>query len=88
MTFAFDGGSYAIDLNNEHAAAFRAGMQEYVSAGRKLKQGRNSSSVRKPKDDSQPSSKEVRAWAQENGVEVSPRGRISDSVLAQYIASH
>lgn len=87
MVFALDGVSYAIDLNEKHAAALRENMRDYVSAARKQKQNRASTPGRQPRDESQPSSKEVRTWAHENGIKISPRGRISDSVLSQYMAS-
>jgi len=35
-----------------------------------------------------PKAAEVRAWARENGVEVSDRGVISDSVMALYAEAH
>lgn len=87
LVFALDGESFAIDLNKDNAAAMRASMEMYVSAARKYKPKGASTPGRKAKDDSKPSSKEVRAWAQENGIQISPRGRIKEAILEQYSAS-
>ena len=85
VPFAFDGISYAIDLNEENLAEFAAGMQKFIAAARRQRGG---NMARKPKDESEPSSKAVRAWAAENGIEVNSRGRLSDTVVSQYLASN
>ncbi|RPE44160.1 Lsr2 protein [Streptomyces sp. Ag109_O5-1] len=36
---------------------------------------------------SQPDAKQVRAWAADNGIEVSPKGKIPDAVVEQYQAA-
>ncbi|MEU0041320.1 histone-like nucleoid-structuring protein Lsr2 [Streptomyces sp. NPDC006333] len=35
-----------------------------------------------------PAPKDVRAWAAEHGIEVSPKGKIPDAVVEQYQAAH
>ena len=35
-----------------------------------------------------PDPKAVRAWAAENGIEVSPKGKLPASVVEQYLAAH
>ncbi|MCL2516202.1 MAG: Lsr2 family protein [Microbacteriaceae bacterium] len=98
VAFALDGKSYEIDLNNENAAAFREVLQKYISAGR-----RASSAVASPLRQTVRASRGaasssgshwsagyavVREWAQANGVEVSPRGRVADSVMKAYEDAH
>ena len=38
--------------------------------------------------DANASSKEIRAWAKENGVEVGARGRVHPDIIAKYITAH
>lgn len=83
ISFAFEGVDYEIDLNETNAANFREMMASYMGAGRQIPgAGRSSrrSSVRSSKRESHA----IRAWAQENGHEVSARGRISRDVVEAY----
>ena len=43
--------------------------------------------VAAPQPQDKPTAKDVRAWAREHGIEVSPRGNISASVVQQYMES-
>ncbi|MGW4876544.1 Lsr2 family DNA-binding protein [Streptomyces sp. NPDC004262] len=36
----------------------------------------------------EPDAKDVRAWAAENGIEVSPKGKLPAGVIEQYQAAH
>lgn len=90
LTFSYDGQSYEIDLSKDNAQEFRAMMEAYAKAGRKLSDGRSSRQrsapeAKKPFDEVD--QRAVRAWARSNGVEVSPRGRIPARVLEQYRAA-
>lgn len=87
VTFALDGVSYEIDLNNANAAKLRDALAPWVgharrSGGRKST-GRSSSGGgggnTRRKDVSA-----VREWARENGHEVSERGRIPAAVQEAY----
>jgi hypothetical protein len=81
VTFAIDGTQYEIDLNDQNAQALRSALDGYVSKARKV--GRRSN--RKSTDgSSNVDLKAVRAWAASNGVELSSRGRIPQTVLDQY----
>lgn len=85
--FEFDSTRYSIDLNETNAADFREVMASYTSAGREISGGRRSSrrsSGRSSKRDSHA----IRAWAQENGYEVSARGRILRRVVEAYEAAN
>ncbi len=89
VTFALDGTSYEIDLNDTNAAALRDALAGYIGHGRKLgaapRRGRRSSSAAAATG---PSAKEIRDWARENGYEVPDRGRVSADVRSAYDAAH
>ncbi|MDR2454921.1 MAG: Lsr2 family protein [Bifidobacteriaceae bacterium] len=91
VVFAIDGATYEIDLNPAHAAELRRGLEPWIKAGRRLKNGRqpgrSERSLRLPKDSPSDTAK-VRAWAREQGLEVSDRGRIPFEVRAAYGADH
>lgn len=82
VSFAIDGTSYEIDLSADNAAAFRAALQPYVDAGRRTPRrgGRRGASTAA----SSATSKEIRAWAEANGIEVPSRGRIPATVQERY----
>lgn len=92
VTFAFQGTSYEIDLNDEHAASIEESFAEWVNAARKVNArggattptrssaGRAGSGPKRADLDA------VRAWARENGHAVADRGRIKQSVLDAYDA--
>jgi hypothetical protein len=81
VTFALDGVTYEIDLNQANAAKLRDAFAPWVgharrSGGRKSA-GRSAASSRKDVS-------AVREWARKNGHEVSERGRIPASVQEAY----
>ncbi|HEV2886229.1 MAG TPA: Lsr2 family protein [Jatrophihabitans sp.] len=91
VTFSFDGRSFEIDLSKKSRSALEKALKPYIDAGRPVGsrttraagsgrggRGRRASSV---------DLAAVRAWAAENGIAVSDRGRISASVLEQYQAA-
>lgn len=83
--YEWQGQRYAIDLSDKNAKKFADAIAPYVSASRKV--GRGASSSRGKAKSSEVDMRAVRAWAEANGVEVSPRGRISGKVLEQYRAA-
>src|SRR3954454_2603588 len=90
VTFALDGASYEIDLNEINAKRLRASLEEFAASARKVTGGtsrkapaaRRSSRVTHEIDPHA-----VRAWAASNGIQVSARGRLSASVIEQYRAA-
>lgn len=89
VTFALDGVSYEIDLSNSHATELRDALGSWVGHARKVSsRGRTAStgSVSRPRRSSDAG--DVRAWAKENGFEVSERGRISADIREAYAAAH
>jgi hypothetical protein len=84
VRFGLDGVDYEIDLSRQHARAFRRELASFLIHARRAERGRrrparNPSGRRRSGD--------IRAWARGAGIEVSDRGRIPASVVAQYQAA-
>src|SRR5215469_17009779 len=75
ITFGLDGVTYEIDLSAVNRAKLERDFAPYVEAGRRISRSRNRGQGRpvSPRIDRAA----VRAWAKENGLQVSERGRIS-----------
>lgn len=87
LSFALDGRAYEIDLSGANAAKLRDVFAPWIAAGRRV--GASSSTKSAPRRRSRSGeSGEIRRWAAENGIEVSPRGRVSSAVRAKYEAAH
>ena len=85
VRFGLDGINYEIDLSKENAAALRDAIAPYVGAGRRIK-GQRTRASGAASAGSSPA--EIRAWAAENGYEVSARGRVPAEVRAAYEAAN
>lgn len=87
ITFALDGVTYEIDLNDAHADELRAAIAQYATAGRRVGGvGRPApSAARRNASGNDP--KAVRVWAAAHNVELPARGRIPAAVLEQYRAA-
>ncbi len=94
LSYSFDGQSYEIDLSDKNAAEFREAVEPYIATSRKVGRGgaggsgRGSGGSKRPAADGELDTQAVRAWAQQAGLEVNARGRISGTVLEQYRAAH
>ena len=92
VSFAIDGESYEIDLNDKNAAALRKALDRYRAVARSGTAGRGGPARRtrsrsaRTRGDVDP--RLVRAWAIQTGIEMSSRGRIPTEVLDQYKAAH
>lgn len=89
IEFSYRGKNYSVDLNDSNAADFDDALAPYIAAAEKAggtqstrSSGRRSSPKQRSSGDVDP--KAVRAWAEANGVSISPRGRIKADVLEQY----
>lgn len=85
ITFAVDGVAYEIDLNAEHAGQFREAVGPWVGHARRSS-GRRGAGSKKTLHG--PSATEIRAWAVEQGMQVSSRGRVSQEVREAYEQAH
>jgi hypothetical protein len=88
VQFALDGVSYEIDLSEANADALREALAPYLEAGRRVggRASRRSAAARPAGERTDLS--DLRAWARENGYQVSDRGRVSGEVRAAYEAAH
>jgi hypothetical protein len=84
VTFALDGTAYEIDLSKKNAAKLRDSLAQYVGAGRRVAGRRASGGRGRGRGRSGSDSADIRAWAKDNGYEVSERGRISAEIRAAY----
>ena len=82
VRFAFDGTDYEIDLNAKNAAAFGKQLAPYLEHARRVGRGPSRRPGRTAAGRQR--SGDIRAWAKEQGLAVSARGRIPASVMEQY----
>jgi hypothetical protein len=87
VSFALDGREYEIDLSDKNADAFRNAVSRYVDAGRKVSGTSRRGGTSRSRSTSDVSPQAVREWAKANKVELSPRGRIPQSVIEQFRAA-
>ena len=91
LSFAYRGTSYEIDLGVKNQAAMDKALAKFIAAARKKSGSSIPSRTRgrvgaRAKGRTEISA--IRAWAQQNGFEVSDRGRIPGEVQAAYDAAH
>lgn len=87
VTFALDGTTYEIDLNEAHAKELRGAVKPFASAGRRVGHAAQRASAGAVKSAPGYDPKAVRVWAASNRVELPARGRIPTAVLEQYRAA-
>ncbi|MGW1673304.1 histone-like nucleoid-structuring protein Lsr2 [Streptomyces sp. NPDC002324] len=92
VTFALDGKTYEIDLNDKNAAKLRKFLAPYAEAGRKVKgtasAGSRGKAPKPVRSESEPSAETYRKWAASNGFTVSNRGRVPQSIKDAYAAAN
>lgn len=89
IKFSIDGINYEIDLSKKNASKLRAGLEPFVNVAQKLGRTpspRVASRSRGAAKSDREQNQAIREWAQRKGLEVSPRGRISRSIIEQYEA--
>jgi len=85
VRFGLGNADYEIDLNKKNARAFRRQFAPFIEHARRAGRGQRRRPVRTAS--SRQRSGDIRAWAKDNGIPVSDRGRIPASVVAQYDAA-
>lgn len=85
VSFSFDGTSYEIDLSSKNIEKMREDLRVYVDKARKVSNRRSAGAKAEP---APLDTRAVRAWAEEQGLEVSARGRLSSELIEQYRAAH
>jgi hypothetical protein len=98
--FGLDGKTYEIGLSGDNAAKLRDSLAVFVGAARKSggsatattgsrrTQKMTASSGRRPQPLDREQTAAIRAWARQNGHQVSDRGRISKTVVEAFQAAH
>ncbi|MFT4298494.1 MAG: Lsr2 family protein [Aeromicrobium sp.] len=84
--FAFAGTSYEIDLTEAEAEEFAQVLAPYIAAGQRVTGTRGAR--RAAAKSGGPSPKEIRAWAEAQGLDVPTRGRIPAAVQDAFAAAH
>ena len=88
VSFSLDGVSYEIDLTSDNAGKLRDDLAVWIGhaerTGGRRATARSASKGSGRKTDLSA----VRAWARQNGHQVSERGRISSEVQAAYDKAH
>lgn len=91
VSFGLDGAEYEIDLSTANATDLRNALAPWLGHARKLggrKRSRSASPRAASADSGGSSTSDIRAWALENGMDVSSRGRISSEVREAYEKAH
>jgi nucleoid-associated protein Lsr2 len=99
VPFSYRGADYEIDLSEKRAAALDEALAPYLANARRVRTKpatprpatpRRSAPRRSAAKSSVPTAgpREVRAWAKNNGIEVSDRGRIAADVMRRYQEAH
>lgn len=92
VAFSLDGQAWEIDLGKKNADKFRGLFQDHIAVARKVSGGRGGKKSTSRTGGGSGRSKEdlaeIRAWATQNGHEVSERGRVKQEVLDAYDAAH
>ena len=86
-TFSVDGIGYEIDLGADNYDKLLEALAPFIRHGRKTGGSRRGQTKRPASGESAatgPDPVKVRTWAKEQGIEVSPRGRIPRDVIERY----
>lgn len=88
LDFSYRGVDYQIDLSARNARTLDKLLAPYLEVSRRS--GKRSATRRRPvvKPPNAPDAKEVRAWAKNQGIEVSDRGRVATDVMNRYREAH
>jgi hypothetical protein len=101
VSFALDGVSYEIDVSEKNASALRDALAQWVGHARRVggrsgggrsrsasSGGSGGSGRSRGSSGGRHDLSDVRAWARENGYQVSDRGRVSSEVITAYEKAH
>ncbi len=86
VSFGLDGVTYEIDLTEENAQSLRDTLAAWIAAGRPAE-------IRIPQARAKPhgvpsEAADIRRWAEQEGIPVAARGRISADLRARFEAAH
>src|SRR5262245_42144683 len=91
VKFGLDGSLYEIDLSKKNARTLRGALEGVVRWARRAPRAAVAGATprargRGPARGGREQNQAIREWALRKGLDVSPRGRISRSVIEQYEA--
>ena len=84
VAFGVGGRYYELDLSARHAADFRHQLAPFVEHAR-LATAHRSRTARTSA--SRARSREIRAWAEQQGLDISERGRLPGNVVEEYMST-
>ena len=87
VQFGLDGRQYEIDLSTANAEKLREALRPYVSSGRRTQGKSTRTAGPRSSSGGNPETAKIRAWAKENGHQISDRGRIHQSIKDAYYAA-
>lgn len=85
VTFALDGVSYEVDLNDVNASQIRSSLVPFVETARRT--GGRKQNAAEPRAAGL-NTKNIRTWAVAQGLPINPRGRVPESIIQQYLAAN
>lgn len=88
IAFSYRGTDYSIDLTDKEAAGFDKAIAMYIEHATKVGGRRRSSTSTNGTKHSKEELANIRAWASQNGYEVSDRGRIKAEIVEAYHAAN
>lgn len=94
VQFGIDGDMYSIDLSSKHSIELYKSIEKFRDHGTRLgrmhlKTRASEATVKRaPVGVNRERNADIRAWAEKEGIPVSTRGRIQESVIAKYDAAH
>ncbi|WP_205327041.1 Lsr2 family protein [Glycomyces sp. YM15] len=94
VQFGIDGELYSIDLSSKHSLELYKSIEKFRDNGTRLgrihlKSRTSDTSVKRvPVGVNRDRNAAIRAWAEQQGITVSTRGRIQEAVVAKYDAAH
>jgi len=84
VEFGIDGRTYAVDLNARHAAEFRRQLARFVEHARPAR-SRGRGTIRTAA--SRQRSRQIRAWAEQQGLVVAEHGRLPGNIIHEFEAA-
>lgn len=84
VRFALAGSEFEIDLSEKNARTFRQQINPFVEHARRAARAANPASRGAA---SRARTSAIRAWARDQGITISERGRLPASVVKQYRAA-
>jgi hypothetical protein len=86
VTFSYQNSSYEIDLSPQNKTRFAQALAPFITAARRSPVASSSRRPRTAADRLDRAT--IRAWARDQGITISDRGRISTAIISQYRATH